>query len=152
MNHIQNSTPGPHAAGVPHWAIGTEKVGVSKITLRQRHAPTMAVVGSFVAAEKLLRAWAADVGAGFDCDFTIHYLDGYQLCGAFPVSGRGNARQSLGDYVRLTLQPPDVLPPRRRARAPDAGGLRFGRNDMPCPTPTEASQQSFLAGYDVSDD
>jgi len=78
-----------------------EKVGVAQIRMRKAEHST-AVLGSFVAADKLLKAWAAARDCK-ECEFEIRYLDGYRLSGRYPMWQRNPARQSLGAHVRRHL-------------------------------------------------
>ncbi|CAN7231963.1 hypothetical protein LJR289_000833 [Pseudoduganella sp. LjRoot289] len=80
-----------------------EKVGIARIRIHQERARSTAVLGSFVSADKLLRSWAAGPQDYFECDFEIEYLDGYRICGRYPMWQKCTTRQSLGAYVRRTL-------------------------------------------------
>lgn len=96
MIHLQTSTS---AQPLP-MAYQFEKVGVSKIKIRQARAQATAVLGTFVAADKLLRAWAHCSPDYFECEFEIVYLDGFQVSGLYPMWQKCTTRQSLGAYVR----------------------------------------------------
>lgn len=95
MIHLQAITPAQ-----PRPAFQYEKVGVSKIKIRQVRAQATAVLGTFVAADKLLRAWAQCSPEYFECEFEIMYLDGFQVSGLYPMWQKCTTRQSLGAYVR----------------------------------------------------
>jgi len=82
----------------PAAAANAEKVGVARIRIRKPERGT-AVLGSFVAADKVLKAWAAEHDC-IECEFEIRYLDGYLLSGLYPLRA---ARQSLGAHVRRAL-------------------------------------------------
>lgn len=114
-----------------------EKVGVAKIRIRQAQAHATAILGSFVAADRLLRAWAG--GDCCECEFEIVYLDGYQVSGSYPMWQKCTTRQSLGAYVRRVIEDMDV------------GRFRFG---APGQTPLPAARrgpQHFLEQYEVED-
>jgi hypothetical protein len=81
-----------------------EKVGVSKIRIRQPRVQATAILGSFVAADKLLRAWASCTHDYFECEFEILYLDGYHVSGLYPIWQKCTTRQSLGAYVRRIIE------------------------------------------------
>lgn len=81
-----------------------EKVGVAKIRIRQQRSCTMAVLGSFVAADKLLKNWAAAMQPSAECDFEIEYLDGYTVTGSYPMRQKCTTRQSLGAYVKRVIE------------------------------------------------
>ena len=78
-----------------------EKVGVAQIRIRKAEH-SIAVLGSFVAADKLLKAWAAARDCQ-ECEFEIRYLDGYRLSGSYPMWQKSITRQSLGAHVRRVL-------------------------------------------------
>lgn len=78
-----------------------EKVGVAQIRIRKAEH-SIAVLGSFVAADKLLKAWAAARDCR-ECEFEIRYLDGYRLSGRYPMWQKSTSRQSLGAHVRRQL-------------------------------------------------
>ena len=100
-----------------------EKVGVAQIRIRQQAASSTAVLGSFIAADKLLKAWASDMRDYFECEFEIRYLDGSRLSGLYPMWQKSTTRQSLGAYVRRVLQHEDAAPAFRIAAG--AGPERF---------------------------
>lgn len=81
-----------------------EKVGVAQIRIRKAAAkePSTAVLGSFVAADKLLKAWAAARDCN-ECEFEIRYLDGSRLSGWYPMWQKNTARQSLGAHLRRVV-------------------------------------------------
>lgn len=81
-----------------------EKVGVAKIRIRQQRSCTMAVLGSFVAADKLLKNWAAALQPSAECDFEIEYLDGYTVTGRYPMRQKCTTKQSLGAYVKRVIE------------------------------------------------
>ena len=78
-----------------------EKVGVAQIRIRKAEH-SIAVLGSFIAADKLLKAWAAARDCN-ECEFEIRYLDGYRLSGLYPMWQKTTRRQSLGAHVRRVL-------------------------------------------------
>ena len=87
-----------------------EKVGVAQILIRKAERST-AVLGSFVAADRLLKTWAAARDCS-ECEFEIRYLDGYRLSGLYPMWQKSTTRQSLGAHVRRLLagsRPPTTL-------------------------------------------
>ncbi|GAB2865186.1 hypothetical protein GCM10027277_37620 [Pseudoduganella ginsengisoli] len=108
-----------------------EKVGVAKIRIRQQRSCTMAVLGSFVAADKLLKNWATAMQPSAECDFEIEYLDGYTVTGRYPMRQKCTTRQSLGAYVKRAIE------------GVAAGGKAVAIAGM------EAS--GFLARYEVED-
>jgi len=81
-----------------------EKVGVAKIRIRQQRSCTMAVLGSFVAADKLLKNWASALQASAECDFEIEYLDGYTVTGRYPMRQKCTTKQSLGAYIKRVFE------------------------------------------------
>lgn len=96
MNQLHSMT----LAQRPAMDYPFEKVGVSKIRIRQESAQVTAVLGSFIAVDKLLRAWANCSPDYVECEFEIQYLDGFQLSGVYPMWQKCTTRQSLGAYVR----------------------------------------------------
>jgi hypothetical protein len=78
-----------------------EKVGIAQIRIRKA-AHSIAVLGSFVAADKLLKAWAAARDCQ-ECEFEIRYLDGSRLSGSYPMWHKSSTRQSLGAHVRRVV-------------------------------------------------
>ncbi|MBB3222544.1 hypothetical protein [Pseudoduganella umbonata] len=78
-----------------------EKVGVAQIRIRKAEHST-AVLGSFIAADRLLKTWAASRDCS-ECEFEIRYLDGYCLSGRYPMWQKSTTRQSLGAHVRRLL-------------------------------------------------
>ncbi|GGX81016.1 hypothetical protein GJV26_22895 [Massilia dura] len=78
-----------------------EKVGVAQIRIRKAEH-SIAVLGSFVAADRLLKAWAAARDCS-ECEFEIRYLDGYRLSGSYPMRQKSTTRQSLGAHVRRVV-------------------------------------------------
>jgi len=100
-----------------------EKVGVAQIRIRQQAARSTAVLGSFVAADKLLKAWASDMRDYFECEFEIRYLDGSRLSGLYPMWQKATTRQSLGGYVRRVVEEVNGLSAFRFATA--TGAERF---------------------------
>lgn len=124
-----------HQAPTLPAAFKEEKVGVAKIRIRQAQAHATAILGSFVAADKLLRAWAGGPGCAGECEFDIVYLDGYQLSGSYPMWQKCTTRQSLGAYVRRVIEDMDV------------GRFRFG---APGHAPRREPQR-FLEQYEVED-
>ena len=87
-----------------------EKVGVAQIRIRKAQH-SIAVLGSFVAADRLLKAWAAARDCR-ECEFEIRYLDGYRLSGRYPMRHKNTTRQSLGAHVRRQLAAADTAPDR----------------------------------------
>lgn len=81
-----------------------EKVGVAKIRIRQQRSCSMAVLGSFVAADKLLKSWASALQPSAECEFEIQYLDGYTVTGRYPMRQKCTTRQSLGAYVKRVIE------------------------------------------------
>lgn len=81
-----------------------EKVGVAKIRIRQQRSCSMAVLGSFVAADNLLKSWAAALQPSAECEFEIQYLDGYTVTGRYPMRQKCTTRQSLGAYVKRVIE------------------------------------------------
>ncbi|QGZ38682.1 hypothetical protein IP92_00964 [Pseudoduganella flava] len=81
--------------------LPAEKVGIAQIRIRNAGRGT-AVLGSFVAADKLLKAWA-DGRQCRECEFEIRYLDGSRLSGQYPMWQKSTARQSLGAHLRRVL-------------------------------------------------
>jgi len=108
-----------------------EKVGVAKIRIRQSAAHTMAVLGSFVAADRLLKSWATGKRDQPACEFEIVYLDGFELSGLYPMRQKCTTRQSLGAYVRRVIEQMDGL-----------ASIRFGAGRPP---------ERFLDQYEVED-
>lgn len=100
-----------------------EKVGVAQIRIRQEAARSTAVLGSFIAADKLLKSWASVSRPQAECEFEIRYLDGSRLSGLYPMWQKCTTRQSLGAYVRRVLQHEDAAPAFRIAAG--AGPERF---------------------------
>ncbi|WBS01207.1 hypothetical protein OU994_23330 [Pseudoduganella sp. SL102] len=98
-----------------------EKVGVAQIRIRKAEHST-AVLGSFIAADKLLKAWAAAHDCS-ECEFEIRYLDGYRLSGRYPMWQKSTSRQSLGAHVRRLLVGPRI--PATLHFAPGSGPDRF---------------------------
>jgi hypothetical protein len=84
-----------------------EKVGVAQIRIHQQAGRSTAVLGSFVAADKLLKSWAGDLLERAECEFEIRYLDGSRLSGLYPMRQKTTTRQSLGAYVRRVLEQVD---------------------------------------------
>jgi hypothetical protein len=108
-----------------------EKVGVAKIRIRQSAAHSMAVLGSFVAADRLLKSWATGRRDQPACEFEIIYLDGSELSGLYPMRQKCTTRQSLGAYVRRVIEQMDGL-----------ASIRFGAGRPPA---------RFLDEYEVED-
>jgi len=125
----------PIQTSIPPHACKEEKVGVAKIRISQSQAHATAILGSFVAADKLLRAWATGSNDYFECEFEIVYLDGYQLSGSYPMWQKCTTRQSLGAYVRRVIEQMDL------------GRFRFG---APGHQPRREPQR-FLEQYEVED-
>jgi hypothetical protein len=98
-----------------------EKVGVAQIRIRKAEH-SIAVLGSFVAADKLLKAWAAARDCN-ECEFEIRYLDGCRLSGRYPMWQKSTTRQSLGAHVRRQLGDPRA--PATLHFAPGSGPDRF---------------------------
>lgn len=141
MNQLHTSHP-RHSFGSN---IANEMIGVSKIKLRRPNAQSMAVLCSFISADKLLRDWAAGTPGRFQCEFEIHYLDGSELCGSIARRYRNRGCLSLGGYVRQTIMEteataPDALPVLRFARRLGRQGLR-----------SEAVDAAFLCTYETED-
>jgi len=113
-----------------------EKVGIAKIRIHQERAHVTAVLGSFVSADKLLRSWATGPQDYFECDFEIEYLDGYRVSGRYPMWQKCTTRQSLGAYVRRTIE------------QLDADRLRFAMADSGLP---RREPRRFLDRYEVED-
>lgn len=113
-----------------------EKVGVAKIRIRQERARTTAVLGSFVAADKLLRSWATGPQDYFECEFEILYLDGYRVSGLYPMWQKCTTRQSLGAYVRRVIE------------HMEADRFRFAMADSGLP---RREPRRFLERYEVED-
>lgn len=130
-----NTLHGIKQAPTPPASCKEEKVGVAKIRIRQVQAHATAILGSFVAADKLLRSWASGAGCGCECEFEIVYLDGYQLSGSYPMWQKCTTRQSLGAYVRRVIEEMDL------------GRFRFG---APGHAPRREPQR-FLEQYEVED-
>ncbi|WEF33820.1 hypothetical protein [Pseudoduganella chitinolytica] len=86
-----------------------EKVGVAQIRIHQQAGRSTAVLGSFVAADKLLKSWASDMRDHCACEFEIRYQDGSRLSGQYPMWQKTTTRQSLGAYVRRVLEQVDGL-------------------------------------------
>ncbi|AXA90152.1 hypothetical protein [Massilia sp. YMA4] len=84
-----------------------EKVGVAQIRIHQQAGRSTAVLGSFVAADKLLKSWAGDMCDRSECAFEIRYLDGSRVSGLYPMWQKTTTRQSLGAYVRRVLEQMD---------------------------------------------
>lgn len=114
-----------------HDRLPVEKVGVAQIRIRADRGT--AVLGSFVAADKLLKAWA-DGRACDECEFEIRYLDGSCLSGQYPMWQKSTARQSLGAHLRRVLTA-------GQAHA-QAAALRFD---------TAGGPERFLDQYEVED-
>lgn len=108
-----------------------EKVGVAQIRIRQQAASSTAVLGSFIAADKLLKAWASDMRDYFECEFEIRYLDGSRLSGLYPMWQKSTTRQSLGAYVRRVVEEVNGL-----------SAFRFA---------AETGSERFLERYEVED-
>ena len=131
-------------------ALLPEKVGVSKIKIRQLPMQTMAVLGSFAAADQLLKAWANGAEHRPECEFEIQYLDGAKVSGIYPITRGGTARQSLSAHLQRTLAPSshDGVPRPRSACAPMP--LRFSCAERVA-FMSPAAMPSFLVDYDVTD-
>jgi hypothetical protein len=84
-----------------------EKVGVAQIRIQQQAGRSTAVLGSFIAADKLLKSWAGDLRERAECAFEIRYLDGSRVSGLYPMRQKSTTRQSLGAYVRRVLEQVD---------------------------------------------
>lgn len=108
-----------------------EKVGVAKIRIRQQRTCTTAVLGSFVAADKVLKNWATGSQPSAECEFEIYYLDGCMVSGMYPMRQKCTTRQSLGAYVKRVVEGMDG---------------RSVRLAMAEPAPA-----GFLARYEVED-
>ena len=100
-----------------------EKVGVAQIRIRQQAASSTAVLGSFIAADRVLKTWAGAMRDDAECEFEIRYLDGSSLSGSYPMWQKATTRQSLGAYVRRVVGEADGLSAFRFAAA--TGNDRF---------------------------
>lgn len=131
-----------------------EKVGVSKIRIRQARVQATAILGSFVAADKLLRAWAACTHDYFECEFEILYLDGYHVSGLYPIWQKCTTRQSLGAYVRRIIEEMAGVNGRPRNRS---GTAPFHFSQRGAPGPSEHGMHEpeehlwFLDTYETED-
>lgn len=79
-----------------------EKIDAVRICLMgQKH--TMAVLGEFRSADRLLAAWAGQATRTISVDFRVTFFDGFVLCGCYHYRGRARRKPSLSTFVRATL-------------------------------------------------
>lgn len=96
---------------LPQPSARVEKAGIAQICI-SKPACSPAVLGSFIAADRLLKAWAAARDCT-ECGFEIRYLDSYRLCGRYPLWRKSTTRQSLAAHLRrLPAPPPRSMPER----------------------------------------
>jgi len=77
-----------------------EKVGITRIILRQPRRGTQAVLTSFWQANRTLAAWLTEEAReACNYDFEIRYEDGVRLAGAYNQRLRERGIPSLSRYI-----------------------------------------------------
>ncbi|WP_188567498.1 hypothetical protein [Undibacterium terreum] len=80
-----------------------EKIGIRRIQIKHSNQKSMAVVGSFFAADNLLQVWSRSSTIDFECRFEITYLDGCILAGTHKVqlSRNSSLRSFFARHARF---------------------------------------------------
>lgn len=79
-----------------------EKIDAVRICLMgQQH--TMAVLGEFRSADRVLAAWAGQATRTISIDFRVTFFDGFVLCGSYQYRRQSRRKPSLSTFVRATL-------------------------------------------------
>lgn len=76
-----------------------EKIGITRIILRQPQVGVQAVLSGFFEANRTLAAWLACANAPSVCDFEIVYADGSLLRGEYEPRRRGRDLPSLNSFI-----------------------------------------------------
>jgi hypothetical protein len=76
-----------------------EKIGITRIILRQPQHGVQAVLSSFFEANRTLASWLAQAGDPCICDFEIMYEDGARVAGEYDQRQRGRGLPSLNSFI-----------------------------------------------------
>ena len=117
-----------------------EKVSVRHVRLFLPRQCSSARVGTFFAADQVLRSWAMGFREPLECEFEIVYDDGHTLAGQYRFQQKATRRPALMAFVRKTLNA--LCEGIASARTQDASSLVMGPGDCP---------HSFLARYETDD-
>lgn len=110
MNAQHQSKP---AGGLPQIAdealqYPEEKIGVSRIEVKQASMQLTAILGGFVEVDRLLLAWGAKTDEPIVCEFEVTFLDGYKLEGVYEYCCKTAKRLSLSNFIRSCLLKPQL--------------------------------------------
>ena len=94
----------PCVGGATDDALAIEKIGLRRIKLMRSENCATAVVGSFVAADKLLLSWYNSSIGRFKCEFEVEYIDEHVLKGEYRALRRRSECVSLSLYIRSAFR------------------------------------------------
>jgi hypothetical protein len=127
-----NSATRAHA---PHTnEVADEKISLRRIRLVLRRQQITAIVGTFLAADKVLLSWAGRAEEAIECEFEIMYADGYTLTGEYRLRGKAIRRPTLMAFIRMAAQ--------SLCEGSASGPLVRGLSDCP---------HRFLMHYEITD-